>query len=135
MKLVLDTNVVFAAFATEGICHALFELCIDQHQVFVSRELLEELSDKLHNKLKMPLSAVKEITGFLKDVSSYQRPKPLSKRVCRDPDDDAILALAAHVEADYLITGDQDLIVLERYESTLIVTPRKFWEISRQPKT
>ena len=44
----------------------------------------------------------------------------------RDPDDDKILACAQQVHADYIVTGDQDLLVLERYVAIPIVTPRDF---------
>jgi predicted nucleic acid-binding protein len=44
--------------------------------------------------------------------------------VCRDADDDAILACARTVKADFVVTGDGDLLVLERYGATRILTPR-----------
>ena len=131
MKLVLDTNVLIAAFATEGLCHSLFELCIDQHQVFISPVVLEELSNGLHKKLKVATQIADEILEYLAEVSVALRPKPLEKRVCRDPKDDAILALADEAQADYLITGDEDLLVLGSHNSTKIITPREFWEISK----
>jgi putative PIN family toxin of toxin-antitoxin system len=131
MKVVLDTNVLVAAFATEGLCHSLFELCIDQHKVFVSRLVIEELSNGLCKKLKVPPQIANEILDYLNDACTTIDPMPLEKPVCRDPKDDAILALADEAAADYLITGDDDLLVLRQHNTTLIITPRKFWEISR----
>jgi len=42
--------------------------------------------------------------------------------VCRDLHDDKFLALAASGSANYLITGDQDLLVIQKYKNTDIVT-------------
>ncbi|MGH7429716.1 MAG: putative toxin-antitoxin system toxin component, PIN family [Candidatus Methylomirabilaceae bacterium] len=46
--------------------------------------------------------------------------------VCRDPDDDIVLACAVMGQADYIISGDQDLLVLNTHEGIPIVTPRGF---------
>ena len=46
--------------------------------------------------------------------------------ICRDPDGDAILACALAGEADYLITGDTDLLALKNFGETHILSPRNF---------
>ncbi len=48
--------------------------------------------------------------------------------VCRDKDDNHVLQLAGFMKADFIITGDKDLLVLNRYQSTSIVTPRAFYD-------
>jgi len=48
-------------------------------------------------------------------------PAPLPQPVCRDPDDDAVLALALAAQADLIVSGDQDLLVLQRFEGVPIV--------------
>ena len=53
-------------------------------------------------------------------------PVALAKRVCRDADDDWILATAIAGKADVIVTGDKDLLVLRTYEGISIVTPRGF---------
>ena len=47
---------------------------------------------------------------------------PLKSRVCRDPDDDAVLACAVSTKADYIVSGDKDLLVLNEFEDTPILT-------------
>ncbi|MBI5379195.1 MAG: putative toxin-antitoxin system toxin component, PIN family, partial [Nitrospirae bacterium] len=56
-------------------------------------------------------------------VSGFVRPK-----VCRDPDDDAILGCAVEGRANYLVTGDQDLLVLREYMGVHIITARHYLE-------
>ena len=46
--------------------------------------------------------------------------------ICRDADDDAILACAAEAEADFVITGDEDLLILESFGKAKIIRPRAF---------
>lgn len=45
------------------------------------------------------------------------------RAICRDPDDDLILATALAAKADLLVSGDDDLLTLESYEGIEIVTP------------
>jgi uncharacterized protein len=48
--------------------------------------------------------------------------------ICRDPDDDVVLAAAVEGRADMIVTGDADLLVLAEYEGIAIVTARAFLE-------
>ena len=134
MRVVLDANVLVAAFATRGLCHALFELCVDQHEIVLSSEILKEVAGALQKKMKVPLAVVQATTDFLVNHASIQKPKRLSKRVSRDPSDDHVLALAEQSKADYVITGDEDLLVLKRHAGIPIVLPRQFWEILKNKK-
>jgi predicted nucleic acid-binding protein len=47
-------------------------------------------------------------------------------RVCRDPDDNALIEAALAGGAEYVVTGDEDLLVLKKFETVRIVTPRVF---------
>jgi uncharacterized protein len=134
MRLVLDTNVIVAAFATQGLCHALLELCLDQHEIVLSDEILKEVAGALHKKLKVPPAVVKDTTDYLVSHASIQKTKRLPKRVSRDPSDDHVLALAEQSKADYVISGDEDLLVLKKHVGIPIVLPRQFWEILKNKK-
>lgn len=50
--------------------------------------------------------------------------------VTRDPKDDPVVACAVEGQADYIVSGDQDLLVLGEYEGVQVVTPRRFVELS-----
>jgi predicted nucleic acid-binding protein len=50
-------------------------------------------------------------------------PPPLPMPVCRDPDDDKILALARAAQADVIISGDKDLLTLGSFQAIRILTP------------
>ena len=65
MKVVLDTNVLVAAFATQGLCHALLELCVDQHEIVLSPDILKEAVAALQKKLKVPPKVASDVTEYL----------------------------------------------------------------------
>jgi putative PIN family toxin of toxin-antitoxin system len=83
----------------------------------------------LERKLKVPSKVIKDTIDYLKEHSSVQKLRLRQKRISRDPSDDHVLALAEQSGADYIITGDEDLLILKRYNKTPIVQPRQFWEI------
>jgi predicted nucleic acid-binding protein len=51
-----------------------------------------------------------------------------SIKICRDPKDNFLLALAKDGKANFLLTGDKDLLILEKFEKTKIITIAKFFE-------
>jgi uncharacterized protein len=61
--------------------------------------------------------------GELRRLAEIVDPPPLSAQVSRDPDDDAVLALAAASQADLIISGDADLLVLGSYAGIPILLP------------
>ena len=129
MKVVLDMNVLIAAFTTRGLCHAVFELCLDQQQIILSQEILKESGDVLEKKLKMHHSTAKKTTDYLREHAVIHRIKRPYRTISRDASDDHILTLAEQAAVDYIITGDEDLLVLSPHGNVPIVQPRQFWEI------
>jgi len=129
MRIVLDTNVIIAAFASRGLCHSLFELCIDQFEVVISEDILNEVRESLQEKLKLPVKVAAEIQDYLKERMIIEKVLQIPKGVCRDPDDESILGLTKSTNVKYLITGDKDLLELRKFGIVKIVTPRQFWEV------
>lgn len=50
-------------------------------------------------------------------------PPPLPAPVCRDPDDDEVLALALAAQVDLIVSGDDDLLALQVFEGIPIPSP------------
>ncbi len=129
MRLVLDTNVLIAAFVARGQCHELLEHAARAHELFVSPHILEEFRGKLLGKFRVPADAAEEAVNLLLARLQLVEPEALPEPVCRDRDDDAVLATALAARADYLITGDGDLLMLGALQTVQIIRPAGFWEI------
>lgn len=126
MKVVLDTNVLVAAFVARGVCSEVFERVMVDHELIVSPHLLGELDRTMSRKLGLDARRVERAVDLVTRVARIVDPDPLATPVCRDPDDDAVLALARASGAACLVTGDDDLLVLDEFEGIPIVTPRTF---------
>jgi putative PIN family toxin of toxin-antitoxin system len=62
------------------------------------------------------LAEVRELTEVI-------APPPLAEPVCRDPDDDAVLALGVAANVDFIVSGDGDLLTLKIFQGISILTP------------
>ena len=134
MKVILDTNVIFSAFAARGLANAIFELCLDKHTIIISEHILSELQNNFQKKLKMPTDKVRLIIEYLREFCTISDYKRLDRKICRDLDDAKILGLSEMTKPDYIITGDADLLVLKEHHAVPIITPREFWEVSKGKK-
>lgn len=132
MKIIIDTNIIIAAFSSQGLCSLLFELSLDKYEIIISNHILNELEKNFRTKIKLSSKRITEIIDYLKShclLCDYQR---YNISVCRDKDDDEILALGKFNNVKYIITGDKDLLILKEHENIKIITPRKLWELSKE---
>ena len=131
MRIVLDTNVLMAALIARGFCHELFEYCIQRHVLVTSDFIFEELRQKLVGKFKYTSEFADEAVMLLGSKMEVVTPARLDAPVCRDPDDDNILATALTGNCDVIITGDKDLLVLKRFSNVEIISPSGFQKYER----
>jgi putative PIN family toxin of toxin-antitoxin system len=128
VRVVFDTNVLIAAFLTEGVCSKLLVRARRREfDLILSNDIAQEFERNLRKKFSISASEIKDAWTVLVEAAGkiVQEVSPILP-VCRDPEDDKILACAKQTDADYLVTGDQDLLVIKRYGRTKIVTPRSF---------
>ena len=128
MRVVLDTNVLLAAFAARGLCEAVLEVCLEDHEIVLSEHILKELRRHLEHKLKLPASRAAEIVSLLQETGTLVKPARVPATACRDRGDLAILGTALAGGANCLVTGDKDLLALGEFESVPILSPRKFYD-------
>ena len=127
MRVVFDSNVLVAAFATHGVCHELFEYCLRNTTIVCSDFIAAEVERILVTKIKTPAKTASEIIHYIKSQTEWVTPENQVTENLRDPDDQMIIATALFGEADFLITGDKDLLVLKQVKRTLMILPRDFW--------
>ena len=126
MKIVLDTNVLIAALIARGFSHQLLEHCARRHTLFTSDFILDETQEKLIEKFSYSSEIAAEAASVLRSRMTVVSASKLDERVCRDSDDDNILAAAIIGKCDCIITGDKDLLVLKQYLGINIFSPRDF---------
>ncbi len=127
MKLVLDTNVLLSAILVPGTCRELLKSQALLHDWFTSAGLVAELAEKLAGKLGLPPERTPIFLVYRRRARLVS-PLPLPARVCRDPDDDLVLATALAAQADVIITGDKDLLTLKTHGGVRIRSPRQFMD-------
>ena len=131
MRVVLDTNVLLAAFAARGLCEAVLAVCLEGHELVLSQHILRESRRHQVGKFKVPARQADDIVLFLREQATLVKPAKVSAKACRDRSDLAVLGTALAAKADCLVTGDKDLLALGRFRSTRILSPRAFHDALR----
>ena len=126
MRVVLGANVVVAAFGARGLCESVFEVCLDRHDILLSELLLAEIRRNLQKKMRLPIFIVEGIESHLRENGVLIVPGNLPPNVCRDPSDIHVLSLATTGNADCIVTGDKDLLIMKYFRNCKILTPRQF---------
>ncbi len=129
MRIVLDTNVLISAFLFRGLSASVYDYCISQTEVHLSEWIIKEFLEKLEQKFAINLEKRKAIEEVIRDRVIIREPTTLLPTICRDEDDNHVLQITESVSANFLVTGDKDLLVLEGYKDSKIVTPRAFSNI------
>ena len=128
MKLLLDTNVLVAALVARGACTDLLEHCVRHHVVISSRPLLDELCDVLTRKFHQRAVDVRATLRLFEETFTVVGPDALEQPTCRDRDDDVVLATARAGECAAIVTGDQDLLILDPFQGIRVLAPSGFWK-------
>ena len=130
MLVVLDTNALLSALRTDTSPPAIIldAWRAGRFRLVTSIEQIEEFRRATrYSRLRtvLPRSAVGRVVNQLRTADVLLRRLP---RVGSSPDpgDEYVLAMAAAVDADYLVTGDRPLLALRRIARTRIVSPRRF---------
>lgn len=128
MRVVVDANVAIAAVATRGLCEAILELCLEQHQLVLCEGILDEIEAKLRDKLHVPPPITADFLRILRGNAEIIEPELAEEGACRDPGDLMILGLVAPGNVDAIVIGDRDLLVIGQHNHAWIMSPRSFWQ-------
>ncbi len=129
MKIVIDTNVLISGVFFGGFPRKIISsivgrklnACatveiINEYEETV-QEMIERKQGHIDRSILTPLISTLEIIEPVSDI-----------KISRDPDDDKFISCAKDAHALYIVSGDKDLLVLEKYENINIVTARNFCE-------
>jgi uncharacterized protein len=132
IRYVFDTNVIVSSLLFENSKPAqAFNYALNRGEVLLSSELLEELSDVLGRKKFDRFLTSEERDEFLETFIDQAILIDIIEKVqeCRDPKDDKILELALNGQAQYIVSGDRDLLVLNPFHDVKIVTAEEFLRV------
>lgn len=133
-RVVLDTNIlvsaslhpagskpdqVVRAWLAKRYALALSPALVDEYQRVLFRDRIRALS-------RWTEEEARDLIGQIAHSADIQVPGTMQIAASRDPADDKFLIAAAEASADFLVTGDLDLLSLETFRETQIVTPSKF---------
>lgn len=133
LNLIIDTNlwISFIISKKQGLLDSI--LFTAKARLLFSEELIIEISQTITKpKLKkyFGLNALEEMLLAFESFIYLVQVKSIVK-ICRDPKDNFLLALAKDGKADYLLTGDKDLLDLKKFGKTKIITIVDFIEVMK----
>lgn len=130
MRGVFDNNALVSAALLAGVPRKAFDKLLDSGTVLVSVPVLLELADVLNrprfDKFVTLDERMRFMVSFLKVAEMVEIDEAIT--VCRDPKDNKLLELAVSGNANFLVTGDKDLLVLNPFRRIEIIVPRDFLE-------
>ena len=129
MRIVLDTNVVLSALLWRGTPYQLLDACRRHGEVrlFTSPALLDELADVLTRpsaakRLATIGRTAREVLADYIEAVEVVEPAAVPRVVPTDADDDQVIAAAIAASADWIVSGDADLLSMHSHQDIPIIT-------------
>jgi hypothetical protein len=124
LKIIIDTNLWIRFLITKSYSR-LDDLLINKKiRIVFSEELLTEFIEVIQRPVFAKYFTKDDLQNLLEFFDVYADFIEVSSKIkkCRDPKDDFLLSLAVDSNADYLLTGDKDLLDLKKIDKTKIMT-------------
>ncbi|MEO5569860.1 MAG: putative toxin-antitoxin system toxin component, PIN family [Bacteroidia bacterium] len=128
IRVVIDTNVWISFLITKNQSALDNFLFNNNLRILFSEELFDEfllVAGKRKFEKNFPRETVTSIAKVFKIYTEFVQVKTKIE-ICRDHTDNFLLALSIDGHADFLITGDKDLLALQKIHQTMIITYRQF---------
>ena len=131
MKLVLDTNVFISAFYWGGNPQRIIDRIIEgTDELYISNEILNEIASVMGRpKFKSTPEVIEKYIRAIEKIGKKVFVTGKIKGICRDKDDDDKIECGILSGADYLITGDDDLLILGNFQHIKIATVNEYLQI------
>lgn len=130
IRAVLDTNVLISALFWRGAPHRVVQRGLGgDFVILISRHIVDETLRKLVSKFVFPFSDALEYIETIVVNARLIDQVSVVRVVAADPADNAIVACAVDGNADYIVTGDQDILSLKQFRSIRMITPNSFLKL------
>ncbi|GAB4022228.1 putative toxin-antitoxin system toxin component, PIN family [Spirosoma koreense] len=127
-RIVFDTNVLISTFVYPGFAADVYDYCALHFELYTSEWILTEFDEKLEHKFRYLPEQRNRIIDVIRERHLIVFPTNDLPTDVRDPDDNNVLQVALFVDANFLITGDRDLLDLARVSALEIVSPKLFFD-------
>ena len=133
-KLVLDTNTIVSAFFWEGNeAELLRKIEQGKAKSYITNGILKEVKEvirrpKFNEVMKKAGLTPDQIMQKIVSLSHLVIAPKIIVKVCRDEKDNKFLECADRAKADYIVSGDEDLLYLKEFNGTRIITAKEFLE-------
>lgn len=129
-KATLDTNILVSALGWEGNPKLVFSKIVDNEvELIISYEQFSELSRVLnYSKFQFTEEQKSRFKSLIVEIAKFVESTEKLDVIKTDPDDNMIIETAIAGNADYIITGDPDLLNLKEFRGIKIITARAFLE-------
>jgi putative PIN family toxin of toxin-antitoxin system len=118
VRLVVDTNLMIRSLLSPGPARRFFMLAPLTHTLIYHTEQIMELRDvAARPRLKIAPEALDELVDRIQHYGQSTASPLESTGDCRDPKDEYVLALALAGSAEFILTEDQDLLVLDPWRN------------------
>ena len=129
MKIVIDTNILISGVFFGGYPGKILKAVAGgELETFASKEIVDEymLIVNWFKERKSGTFNEKLFLSFLKSANVIEPQETIE--ICRDPDDNKFIECASAAKALYIVSGDKDLLVLEKYKDIEIIHAKAFCE-------
>ncbi len=122
--IIIDTNLWLSFLISKSFSNLDKILKKGRAKLVFSEELLKEFVDVASRPKFEKYITSKDITDLMLSIRTYAEFFDVNvvEQICRDPKDDFLIALAKSSKAQYLLTGDEDLLILKNIDRTKVVT-------------
>lgn len=130
VKVIFDTNVWISFLIGKHLSKIQEHISSGRITIIIAEQLLTEIKIVTgREKLKkyFPKESVNELLDLLETIGQKFEIKP-THFINRDPKDNFLLDLIDYSKADYLVTGDKDLLEHNPFKTAQILTPAQFEE-------
>lgn len=129
VRVVFDASVIVsAALLADSTPRRAFDKALDGGRILISAAVLLELAEVLgrpkFDKYLLEEERMRFLAAFLREAELSE----VNERVtdCRDPKDNKYLELAAAGRADFIVSGDEDLLILNTFRNIPVLKPEAF---------
>ncbi len=136
IRAVIDTNIfVSGIISPKGSPRKILDLARNAvfevvTSVSINHEILNVLHrDYIYNKYNLTEEIIDDIAAFLNEGTLLTEDRFAISKVRKDPEDNKFVACALEGDADYVVSGDDDLLSLKHYRGIQIVNVRGFLKV------